>query len=481
MAVIQTGINTPGAANVNSDFELEVGLPKTQSRAGYVAALAEIDGGTLTGTRRLKALQTSESGSLKTTEPIVMLDYHFNTTVQDTGLWRYLSSTMTASWGTVGLLLNASAIGTTTTAATVSTWRHFNHARGALQIDFIFNLTTELLPNQELQLGWSPFAAGVPTEGVYMKLTTAGLFGYSNFNSSEANVTGEMATAASFTPNVCYTLSMVIYKDTVYFWLNDELLPNGVLPNAAANGQPASTGAFPVTAQFRNFGTASGGPIGQARITDIVVTQFDSQLGLQMPAIQALRGLMASQGTAGNVQGSTALIINNQAPGVGAAIANTAAAASFLGLGGQFAVLPTLAVNTDGILCSYQVPAGSINIQPRSLLIYGVKISGIVSTALTGNATPVAYQYSLAYGHSTVSLATAEAATTKAARRLPLGFETYAAAAPVATLGQGVAIQLQTPILVSPGEFVAIAAKNIGAVTTAGVITFSVTYDAIWI
>jgi hypothetical protein len=189
---------------------------------------------------------------------------------------------------------------------------------------------------------------------------------------------------------------------------------------------------------------------------------------------------MGSQGTNGNTMGSTALLTNNLAAGAGAVLTNTTAAAG-VGLGGQFSVQPTLAVGTDGILQSYQVPVGSINITPRTLVIYGIWLQGCVSTVLVGNATAVAYEYSLAYGHTNVSAATAEAVAAKAPRRDALGFESYAAAAPVGTTGQGIYRSFTSPKIVNPGEFIQILAKNLGVVTTTGVITFTVGFDSAWV
>jgi hypothetical protein len=161
---------------------------------------------------------------------------------------------------------------------------------------------------------------------------------------------------------------------------------------------------------------------------------------------------------------------------------NTTAALG-TGLGGQFSALPTLAANTDGIVCSYQNPAGGINQTPRRLLITRVRIQGAVSTVLAGG--PVVYGYSLAYGHTNVSMATTESAsfatgTAKAPRRIPLGWEAYAANAAVGVIGQSVDIDLQAPVVVNPGEFIAITAKNIGTVTTTGVITFLVSIGGVW-
>jgi hypothetical protein len=178
--------------------------------------------------------------------------------------------------------------------------------------------------------------------------------------------------------------------------------------------------------------------------------------------------------------GSTALLTNSLAPGAGAAMTNTTAALGS-GLGGQFAALPTLAANTDGVVCSYQNPLPTAAIPGKTLYIKGCRIQSIVTTVLAGG--PVLYEYSLCYGHTAVSLVTAEAATTKAPRRVPIGLETFAANAAVGVLGSpaGQYMAFQYPIAVLPGEFVAIAAKNIGTVTTTGVIMFIVTFDAVFI
>ena len=74
--------------------------------------------------------------------------------------------------------------------------------------------------------------------------------------------------------------------------------------------------------------------------------------------VMAGAGGMSYQGQTGQTLGSTALYTNNLAAGAGAVMTNTTAALGS-GLGGQFAALPTLAISTDGILSSYQVPVGT--------------------------------------------------------------------------------------------------------------------------
>jgi hypothetical protein len=97
----------------------------------------------------------------------------------------------------------------------------------------------------------------------------------------------------------------------------------------------------------------------------------------------------------------------------------------------------------------------------------------------------VLLQYSLAYGSTALTLATAEAATAKAYRRIGIGQENYGGGNNVAlgTLGNANGPLLfipASPIIVQPAEYVTIAVKNIGTVTSSGVITVVVTFDAHW-
>ena len=224
----------------------------------------------------------------------------------------------------------------------------------------------------------------------------------------------------------------------------------------------------------------------QLKVATTFVDQLDSQLAKPYPHVQAAKGLSAYQATQGGTMGSTALLTNNLAPGAGAAIANATAGAGALGLGGQLTYQPTLAANTDGILCSYANPAGGVNQTPRTLYITGVRIQSIVTAAFTGG--PVYAIYSLAFGHTAVSLATGEqvsftSGTTKLPRRIALGCEIFpvtSAIGQVSTTNTPVQMSFLSPVVVNPGEFVAIAAKNVGTVTSGGTITSMVTFDGYW-
>ncbi len=95
---------------------------------------------------------------------------------------------------------------------------------------------------------------------------------------------------------------------------------------------------------------------------------------------------------------------------------------------------------------------------------------------------PTYFAMSLAIGGDAVTLAQSEAAGTKAYRRIPLGFLSFPATAAVGTKpDEGkIFVPFASPLVVNPGEYVAVAAKNLGTVTTTGAVTFLIGFDSHW-
>ena len=477
MAISIAGGFSGNLAEVNSNNQLQTNLPVVRTQAGYVLELAENDNGALYGSKYLQAPYISDGRKLQVGQITPLLSYCFNTTAQDSGVHRYVTATMTSTWGTTGLLLNASSTLTTTTGTAVATWKNFVLlGSGALQADILVNVTAAPLANQIVELGFFPFAAGTaaPTEGVYFRYSNAGLYGAINFNGSETQ-SGQLAASTYLSANTTVTLSIIIYQGKVYFLGNGQLLPNGILATPAAQGQPFITTALPLTLQFRNNGAVTGTAM-QAKILNVNVNQYDANQSKPFPHVQAAQGLFAYQQPAGGTMGSTALYTNSLAAGSGAAGSNTASIIS--GLGGQATLQPTLAVGTDFIISSYLNPAGGINQIPRTLYVTGVSIIGAVTAGLTGG--PVTVAYSVSFGSNAISLATAEGVAAKAPRRIPLGFENYPASSIVGTLGQGVSRQFLSPIVVNPTEYFQVVGKNLGVITSSGTVTYLITVDGYW-
>jgi hypothetical protein len=181
------------------------------------------------------------------------------------------------------------------------------------------------------------------------------------------------------------------------------------------------------------------------------------------------------QGLSGGTMGSLATYVNSTNP-TAAAPSNTALTANLPGgLGGQGAVTAAVAAATDGIWGSYQVPAGTTAVQGRRLVIRGVLID-LINNGAAVATTATTIQFSLAFGHTAVSLATAEGAAAKAPRRVALGFATWPVGAAIGAAPTGGRIFADfgdASIYVNPGEFVALVGKFlIGTATASQVINF---------
>lgn len=489
-AVIDSGVSSAGKANVDATYNLMTNHPGHTSagviagggpaNAGAVGMYSVNDEGTSTLSRWVSSPRTSQDRRLRVGIDTSLMNETFNALTQNTSKWAYAFVSMTASQPGAGTLNFGTVQGTAAThGAFMRSFQYFpiiSTAPLAYEIS-VGQFTAAMVANEEFYAGFAlPTVAGTaPTDGIWFKLTTAGLVGEFRYNNS-LTATASLATLASFTAGTQYRLKMVIGEKTVRFWRDGVLL--GSLDIPVADGQPVIMGSLPTFVQKLCTGAVSN--TNTMRVGDISINLEDINTGKPWSETMATFGQSGNLGQDGHTQGKTTLWANNTAP-TAAALTNTAAA--FTGLGGIVAVLPTLTVANDGKLMTYQNPASTINITGRNLVITGVTINGGVSVILAGG--PVTYALAIAYGHTATTLATAETgsfvtATTHAPRIVPLGMQNYIVTAPVGTVGNTVQVQFDTPIIVRPGEFVDIVARNIGVVTTTGAITFVINYDAYW-
>lgn len=442
---------------------------------------SEIDGGSAVAPGTWRAPMVSAYRRFLSGIDTIQMSESFNATAQNTASWKSAATTYTFAFSGGYVVFNNGSSSAANAAQIYQSTRVFPlFGQSPLVLDLSGQLTLALATGNTVEVGMfladltaTPFSA---TDGVFFRATSLGIAGITSFNGVETS-TGIVYPASAIQPNVNLNFRIVITQDACEFWGADSTgIQNLIarLPTAAANGQPFSSCAVPVSMREAN-GASGSSTAQQLKISNITVTQGDINSG--KPWAHQLCGdsQMLSQGQNGGTMGSTAKYTNSLAVGAGAAMTNTTAALG-TGLGGQFDIQPTLAANTDGILCSYQNPAGGVSQTPRTIFITGVRIQGMVTTILVGG--PVQYAYSLAYGHTAVSMATAEGANAKAPRRVPLGWEVYPATAAVDTIGSaGIYLPFNSPIAVNPGEFIAIVAKNVGTVTSAGVISVLVTFD----
>ena len=116
--------------------------------------------------------------------------------------------------------------------------------------------------------------------------------------------------------------------------------------------------ALPLSIRHAIVGGAAGATL-QAQIGAYNVRQGGTNFA-NVPSTNGNRMLGSYQGLSGGTMGSLANYANSANPA--AAVPTNTTAALGTGLGGQFWETVSLAVNTDGIVWSYQVPAGTVSI-----------------------------------------------------------------------------------------------------------------------
>jgi hypothetical protein len=382
-------------------------------------------------------------------------------------------ATMTIAQSAGTLNLNSAAIVTGSSSARATTYPMYPlQADAALYMTFDMLLTSAPQTNCTVEAGlFQCTAVAAPIDGVLFRYDTTGVL-KAVVNNNGTEVTSAAITAPS--ANVMHRYKIIIENDRALFYIDGVCV--SIIATPTNLGIPTYIPNQP--ANFRIYTAASSPSVATTvKIGYVWVAQQDAAgFGKSAADIAAIMGRTGHQYSDGAGTGSTSALTNSLAAGAGAALTNTTAAVT--ALGGQVSVLPTLAVGTDGIVCAFPNPVAAAGVTGKMLYIRGVRIQGAVTTVFVGG--PVIYQYVLCFGHTAVSLATTETATTKAPRRVCLGYETYPVTAAVGTLGAGVYMAFNAPIGINPGEFVGISAKNMGVVTTTGVITFSAVFDSYW-
>jgi len=491
------GSTTGNVAEVNANNQLQVNTPLASAQAGFASLVTENDPGTITGSRFMRSLKVSDNYRLKVGSTTPLFDYQFTSTSQDTDFWKYVSSTMTATQSGGYLYLNNSNTTTTGTGVSMQTWRYFKMMSNAsLYVETTVNLNSTPLANQVVELGlFVGTQSSAPSDGVYFRLNSSGIFGVVNYNGTET-VTGSGITAMNYTlaNGESYRLGINITQYRVDFWIDGYIAASGsingytemlgaTINTPVSNPTPFITNALPLCIQQRNIGAVGAGTQLQLQVGSVRVDQEDLQLGMPYPHIQSAYG-MAYQGLPGGTQNTLTNYTNNISISP-AILSNTTA--NITGLGGIASVTVPAGLNTDGIIFAYQNPIGSTTQTPRTLIITGVQIHSAVSSALS--ATIWTNLYSVAFGATSVSLATTQSssftsATTKFPKILPLGIDNYVASAAAGVLGNiaPINVDLQhSPIVINPGEWVVLISRSINGPPASGAVTVTCIFKHYWI
>jgi len=473
--------NTSGnVGEVDSSNNIQVILPGNKSDGTSIgggegnapAMYSENDSGSVTGERYVLSPETDDDYKLRVSSEALFDNETFNYTAQNTGKFAYRNTTMTNGWTAAGLTTNSGNITTTTTGTSFNTYAEFP-ILGAAQLYCEIKGSFTAAPTTNTIIDFGMFRANTsnpyaPTDGVYFRLNSSGLIGVINSNGSETTTSTFTFT---YVNNKKYQFIIAFHEREVKFWIDNVLYGTISTPNG--QGQPCMSSSLPVALRHAITGGAAGAALS------FVLNDYAMSIGgpniSQTASVLGQRIYGSYQGLSGGTMGSLATYPNSTNP-TAAAPSNTALTANLPGgLGGQGLVTAAAAAATDGIWGSYQVPAGTANVQGRRLIVRGIKLDA-VNTGASVATSATTIQFSLAFGHTSVSLATAEAAAAKAPRRIALGYMTWAVGAAIGQGPQSGPINVDfgdSPVFVNPGEFIQLVGKFlVGTATASQTISF---------
>jgi hypothetical protein len=462
------------------------------ANVGGVRVFSEIDQGVITGFTTLKSPEVDFDYRTRVSQDILLDDEIFNYTAQNTGKHSYSFTTMTNSWTAGQLTTNSGNITTITTGSQFQTYAYFPIlGTTTLSMDAEISFTVQPTTNTfvEWGIGLPGTSVTAPTDGVFFRLSSAGLQGIASINGTEVSTGVFPATNGTgiftYTNNKRYQFIVYQSATEAYFWVDNGtgafLLGEIELPIAfgivamASAGQAffkqrivGGAGGIALSAQISRYSVRQGGAQ--------IATTFSTQGSRIFGSYQGLSG-----GTLGTLANSGTITTGNAANPT-PAVPTTTTAALGSGLGGVFWETVSLAVNTDAIIMSYQVPLGTVNLPGRRLVLRGIYLSSFVQTVIVAGGYVA--QWFLAFGHTAVSLATAESAATKAPRRINLPLTQLVTATQAANTLVSQPTQFcdfgDAPIFINPGEFIQLCTRHTGTAGTTGTVAHNITLVYGW-
>lgn len=465
------GNSAAGKANVSSTFELEVRTPQTERNAGFIQLSSEVDAGTITGTREVKALEATDDYRLRVGIDCPLFNHSFEGTVVATDRFNQSLSTMTTAQASGFLSINSGNATASGNYGIVTTRKAFP-ILGTYQTycNMWVREANQTATNavSEWGLGYAATTA-TPTDGMFFRrLSGGGLRAVVNFAGAETVATidttsvpgGDGSGAYDATERNHYLIDL--HNDYANFWINDVLVASIATPSSQPT--PTSSSEQPVFARVYNSGVASAGR--RVEIGFITVEQGDANWGKPWAHTMAGMGGHSSQVQPGTAVAQTANWSNSAAP-ASASLSNTAA--GYTSMGGQYQFAATATNETDWALFGYQNPAGSNALPGKTLYITEIRIGEMfVTGAAAVNATM--FFWAVGIGSSAVSLATTDAATTVSPKRIALGGQGFLAAAAVGASAPGFLVTFQTPLPVHNGAFLHIILKQLNGAATASLV-----------
>lgn len=441
---------------VNTDHEILSALTLDSGKSGFVSIASE-KGLMPNGDRVVREVECSEDYRLRTeNDNIWITDYPIGTAV-NTRKFKTVLTTQTLTLAGARYELNSSGITTVSTGSMLQSWKYVPmYKANALYVEFAVNWTVDPVANWFAEWGISNVATSIATvtNGVFFRITSGQFRGYCVNAGVETYV--DLGNIPS--PADVHDFVIEVTLGRVYFWHESNLLGFIDVPNTQFG--PTAQSQLPVFVRTYNAAVAPSVAI-KLQVGAISASNGGTDLNRSWSTSQSAMGNSAVQSPTGTAVGQTANYANSTAP-VSATLSNTAA--GYTTLGGQFQFAAVAGAETDYALFSYAVPVGN------TLLVRGIWVDS-VNTGAAVATTPTLLQWAVGIGASAVSLATADAATTKSPAKVGLGFQTFAVGADIGTKATIIEKNFDVPLAINGGEqFQIILRMPIGTATASQVI-----------
>ena len=474
--IIKSGASA-NTANVDTNNNVQVNLPTTETQAGFAAMVSEKDGGDVTGSRTMVAIEASEDYRLRVGQDQPLFQLSFEGTTIPQGHIQQNLTTMTAAQASGYLSLNSGNATASGNAANVKTYRTFSlYAAYTVYVNMILREANETATNAVSEWGLG-YATGVtaPSDGVFFRrLSGGGLRAVLAFNSSETevvltttNVPGGDGTG-SYAPTERNHYLIEFTHNICNFWINDTLVAS--IPSPSTQPGPTSAWAQPVFARVYNSGVASAGR--RVELGAITVEQADMNSGKPWPHVMAGSGGGSYQAQPGSTSGGT--VSRAAATGgfpASATVKTTTGWATGLTtpgsneLGGRWLspAMSTLANETDYPVFAYLNPAGTATLPGKTLYVTSIRVGETIALAAAATSGMMLV-YAVGVASTANSTVTADAAATVGPRIGVLGSCYFTATAAIGQTAAGFEVSFRSPLVVPSGTYLHLIVRTVGTV-----------------
>ena len=197
------GNSSGNVAEVAGTNQLKI-IPETNAitssaNIGGVRIFTEVDQGYLTNFPTLKSPEADFDYRVRVSQDLLLDDEWFNYTAQNTGKHTYTNTTMTNAWTAGQITTNSGNITTTTTGTQFATYAAFP-VLGTTTISYDVEMGFTAQPQANTFVEWGVgipgSITGAPTDGVFFRLSSAGLQGIASINGTEVS-TGVFTKAST--------------------------------------------------------------------------------------------------------------------------------------------------------------------------------------------------------------------------------------------------------------------------------------------